>query len=322
MKGLKRSVTKMKHSKLPIILFISILALTMLLFNLNEVNAYSYELKKVKTVSIDTTGDKAKEKVEILADEENRGYIAKVIHDSNKVYELKPAKEFTFLAPYTSFWKLNIIIADINGDNVPEIITWGSMTHENPIHIFRWNGTEYEIIFSGFYTGISFKDITGDNILELAISNRIYGIGYESIYFQWQDNKYKKIYYEFDGFRGFPIINQLFAIMPVTQPYLYTKDVLDNIFTDEWTSNKNNLKLLEEFNKDLLNIQIVEYVDAKIEYKNKVPIKETWKFKVKTYRIIDTTVVVKEVTMIVNMKITNSIDGKDIWRIDKIEFIE
>lgn len=195
------------------------------------------------------------------------------------------------------------------------------MTHENPIHIFRWNGTEYEIIFSGFYTGISFRDTTGDNILELVISNRVYGIGYERIYLRWQGNKYKKIYYEFDGFRGFPIINQLFAILPVTQPYLYTKDVLGNVFTDEWISNKNNLKLLEEFNKDLLNIQIAEYVDNKTEYKNKIPI-ETWKFKVKTYRIIDTKVVAKEVTMLAYMKITNSIDDKDIWRIDSIEFVE
>ncbi len=253
----------MKHSKLTIILFTSLLALAMLLLNLYEVNAYSYKLKKIRTISVDTTGDKAKEKVEILADEENKGYIAKVIHGADKVYELKPAKEFKFLAPYTPFWKLNIIIADINSDSVPEII-----------------------------------------------------------YLQWQDNKYKKIYYEFDGFRGFPIINQLFAIMPVTQPYLYTKDVLDNIFSDEWISNINNLELLEEFNKDLLSIQITDYVNARIEYKNKVPIKETWKFKVKTYRIIDTTVVVKESTMIADMKITNSIDGKDIWRIDNIAFVE
>lgn len=311
----------MKSSKLRIIIFIFLLALTVFSTNLNKVNAYSDELKNIKTLSIDTTGDKEKEKIEILADEENKGYIAKVIHGANKVYELKPAREFKFLAPYTTFWKLNIIVVDINTDSIPEIITWGSMTHENPIHIFKWNGTEYEIVFSGFYTGFSFKDITGDNILEFVISNRIYGIGYESIYLQWQDNKYKKIYYEFDGFRGFPVINQLFAILPVTQPYLYTKDTLDNIFTDEWISNKNNLKLLEEFNKGLLNIQIVEYVDNKTEYKNKIPI-ESWKFKVKTYRIIDTTVAVKESTMIVDMKITNSIDGKDIWRIDNIAFVE
>lgn len=311
----------MKYSKLSIMFFISLLALTMLLLNLYEVNAYSFEFKKIKTIKIDTTGDKTKEKVEIIADEENNGYIAKVIHGANKVYELKPAKEFKFLAPYTPFWKLNIIIADINNDNVPEIITWGSMTHENPIHIFRWNGTEYEILFSGFYTGFNFKDITGDSILELIISNRIYGIGYESIYLQWQDKKYKKIYYEFDGFRGFPIIDQLYAIMPITQPYLYTKDVLDNFFTDEWINNEDNLKSLEEFSKNLLSIQLTDYVDARIEYKNQFPINETWKFKVKTYRIVDTMVVIKEETMIVDMKITSSIDDKDIWRIDSIEFV-
>ncbi len=311
----------MKHTKLFRMIFMSLFSLAVLIISINEVNSCGNELKIIKTLSIDTTGDKQKEKIDIIADEENEGYIVKVIHGDTKVYELKPAKEFEFLAPYTTFWKLNIIVADINADAVPEIITWGSTTHENPIHIFRWNGTEYEIIFSGFYTGFSFRDITGDNILELVISNRVYGIGYESIYLQWQDNKYKKIYYEFDGFRGFPIINQLFAILPVTQPYLYTKDVLDNVFTDEWISNKNNLKLLEEFNKDLLNIQIVEYVDNRTEYKNKIPI-ETWKFKVKTYRIIDTTVVVKEVIMLAYMKITNSIDDKDIWRIDNIEFVE
>ncbi|HYF82498.1 MAG TPA: hypothetical protein VEB00_05675 [Clostridia bacterium] len=312
----------MKHFKLPFMIFVPLLALTMFSISLNKVNAYSYDLKNIKTLSIDTTGDNVEEHIKILADEENKGYIVKIVHGDNKVYELKPDKEFEFLAPYTTFWKLNIIVADINADSVPEIITWGSMTHENPIHIFRWNGTDYGIIFSGFYQGFEFEDITGDDILEFVIENRLYGTGYESIYYQWQDNKYSKIFYEFDGFRGFPIINQLFAILPVTQPYLYTKDVLDNIFTDEWISNKNNLKLLEEFNKDLLNIQIVEYVDAKIEYKNKVPIKETWKFRVNTYRIVDTTVSVKVVAMIVDMKIISSIDGKDIWRIDNIKFVE
>ncbi|MGE5630918.1 MAG: hypothetical protein ACM3TR_07465 [Caulobacteraceae bacterium] len=45
-------------------------------------------------------------------------------------------------------------------------------------------------------------------------------------------------------------------------------------------------------------------------------------FNVKTYRTIDTTISVNEVTMIVGMKIINSIDEEDIWRIENINFVE
>ena len=313
----------MKHLKYKLIKVFSILFIIALFTaTFGVISANTNDIKKVKTLDVDTTGDEVKEKVQILANEEKKGYIVKIVHQKKDVYELKPDKNFEFLAPYTPFWKLNIIIVDINQDTVPEIITWGSMTHENPIHIFRWNGTEYEIVFSGLYTGFRFEDITGDNILELIILNRIYGTGYENIYYQWQNNKYSKIFYEFNGFRGFPVIEQFLAILPVNQPYVYNKEVLGNIFTDEWINNYNNLELLKAFNVDLLNLQIIEFLDSKIEYKTYIPIKETWKFKIKVFRIVDTSISVKVLTMTVDMKNIEDTNEVGKWRIDNIEFTE
>lgn len=314
---------RIKNHRLINAFLIIILVLNMFSISMSKADACSNEYKGIKTIDIDTTGDKVKEKTEILTDEKNNGYIVKVFH-GNKAYTLKPARDFGFLAPYTPFWSLNTIVADINSDSIPEIVTWGDSAHENPIHIFRWDGACYKIIFSGFYQGFSFKDITGDSVLEFVIENRLYGTGHELIYYQWQKNKYKKIYYEIVANRGFAVLEGLLEILHVEQFYMYNREILSAHFTDEWLDDKNNLEFLRRFKKGLFRIQIVEYIDNKIEWKDGTPIKETWKFKVKTYRKVGTAVLPKELTMTVDMDFIDNtnFDGWDKWRIDNIRFVE
>jgi len=102
----------MKYSKSFIVFFFVLFAVEILLSNIkyNDYYAYSNEYKTIKNeyktiriIDIDTTGDKVKEKVKILADEKNKGYIVKIYHNNNnnKVYTLEPDKNFKFIAPYT-----------------------------------------------------------------------------------------------------------------------------------------------------------------------------------------------------------------------------
>lgn len=52
---------------------------------------------------------------------------------------------FIIIATYTPFWKLNMIVSDVNNDNIPEIITWGRMTHESYIYFYQCNGLKYTL---------------------------------------------------------------------------------------------------------------------------------------------------------------------------------
>lgn len=310
-----------KHHKLFFLLILTFLTLSISI-NPYMVDADPDEYKLIRTIDIDTTGDKVSERIEILADEENQGYLVRILQ-KNKAYTLKPEKKFKYLAPYATFYNLNTIVADINSDQIPEIVTWGDSTHETPIHIFRWDGIDYKAVFSGFYQGFRFEDITGDKILEFVIENRLYGTGYESIYYQWRKDKYSKIFYELDAYRGFCVIKEFLESLPVEKQYVYSEEFLDNYFTGEWINNKNNLEELKKIKKDLLSIQITGLIDNKYIWKDGVSGKEAWEFDVVTYRLAGTGIVTEELTMIVDMKFIGNTDsnGCDKWRIEAIRFI-
>ncbi|MFT9497540.1 hypothetical protein [Anaerosolibacter sp.] len=317
----------MNYIKSLLVLAIILFVPTVFASNNNQNNsiANSDEYKIIKSMKVDTTGDKGIENVLILADEENKGYIVKILHLNKNAYTLEPDKNFSCIAPYTPFWDLNMIIADINSDTMPEIVTWGDTTHENEIHIFRWNGTMYEIIYSGFYEGLEFEDINGDNIPELVIRNRIYGIGYEYMYYQWQNDKYNQIFYEFDSARGYDKIVSLLELidrLPPEEPIFYDINILNNYFTEEWIKNEENLKALEKFNDDLLSIQIVDYVeDWEPSNGEESPKREIWPLIVKVLRLKNTKIESKELMMEVTMKYMDyPIESK--WKIDDIKCIE
>lgn len=286
-------------------------------FHKVNANVSSNTLKLIGTIEKDTTGDGVKDKVKILADEKNQGYIVEITQHNGKTYTLKSGnKNYNYLAPYASFMKLNIIMADVNGDNMPEIVTWGSLTHKNDIHIFQWDGFEYKIIFYGFYSGYYFKDITGDKVPELVIENRIYGTGYESIYFQWQKNKYKKIYYELDAGRGFDNIKGLISFInnPGINDYVYEHpETLNDMFTEEWINNKSNINYLKQIKSKVLSIQLLEYLDEKIKWSeghNAFAVEDNWRLKVLVFEINGSKVYPKEMIMEVQTKLTNVNKGE------------
>ena len=283
----------------------------------------SYKL--IEVIEKDTTGDNINDKIKILADEKNQGYVVEIVQHNGNTYRLKPnTKNYGFIAPYTPFWKLNMIVADVNNDNIPEIITWGSMTHENDIYFYQWNGSEYKIIFSGFYTGFRFEDITGDKIPEVVIDNSLYGSGYEQIYYQWQENQYKKIYYDLDAGMGFDKIKNLFGMLNIQSPKeLSTTEIkhLEDIFTKEWIADKRNIEFLNQFKLNILSIQIIEYIDNKVEYNSKITANDAvevkWRFKVLILKTKGTTIFPEEKIIEVKTKLVN-IEEKD-YIIDEIK---
>jgi hypothetical protein len=296
-------------------LIIALVQATMLTsFEKVYANVSSNTFKLIETIEKDTTGYGVNDKIKILADEKNQGYIVDITQRNGKTYTLKSStKNYNYLAPYATFMKLNIIIADVNSDNIPEIVTWGSLTHENDIHIFQWDGFKYKIIFYGFYSGFYFKDITGDKVPELVIDNRIYGSGDESIYFQWQKDKYKKIYYDLYAGRGFDKIKDLFGLMSNlgTNDYVFEHpESLNDIFTEEWINNKSNINYLKEIKSKVLFTQLLDYVDEKIKWSagaNAFVIEDDWKIKVLIFKIGGVNVYPEERIMEIQTKLT---DGK------------
>ncbi|WP_291636138.1 hypothetical protein, partial [Clostridium sp.] len=210
-----------------------------------------------------------------------------------------------------------------NNDNIPEIITWGSMTHENDIYFYQWNGSEYKIIFSGFYSGFIFKDITGDKIPEIVIDNSLYGSGNEQIYYQWQKNQYKRIYYDLDAGMGYDKIKTLLSMLNSVPPEEFSSTeikYLDDIFTKEWIADKRNIEFLNQLKSNILSSQIIEYIDDNLKYDTKVtdnPIEITWRIKVLIFKINGTTVFPEEKIFEVKTKLVN-IEEKD-YKIDDIK---
>lgn len=279
----------------------------------------SYKL--IEVIEKDTTGDKINDKIKILADEKNQGYVVEIVQHNGKVYRLKSnVKNYGFIAPYTSFWKLNMIVADVNNDNIPEIITWGSMTHENDIYFYQWNGSEYKIIFSGFYSGFIFKDITGDKIPEIVIDNRLYGLGDEQIYYQWQTNQYRRIYYDLDAGMGFDKIEILLSMLNSVPPQDLNLTDLDDIFTKEWIDNKRNIGFLNQLKSNILSTQLIEYIDDSFKYDTKItdnPIEITWRIKVLIFKIDGIKVIPQEKIIEVKTKLVN-IEQKN-YKIDYVK---
>lgn len=294
----------------------------------HSLNAYAQNndgnYKLIRTFEKDTTGNKTNDTVKVLADVENNGYLIEVKQHNGKTYRLKPASEFRFLAPYTTFWNLNIQILDINNDTIPEIITWGDMTHENAIHIFRWNGFDYKIIYSGFNTGFDFKDITGDRVLELIIDDRIYGTGDEFTYYQWQKSQYKKIHYEISANRGFEKIQGVidFCRDLHANEFSYTSNnfesSLSSYFTQEWLDDEGNKAYIKEFCRELFSIQITKYINDKLEFDHSTgeAIENTWKIKVLAFKINNTQITPKEMIL---TAVTKRVE-KNEFKIDLINF--
>lgn len=264
--------------------------------------------KLIRIVEADTTGNGIKDKIEILADEKNEGYIVDIVQHNGKKYRLRSNnKYYNYIATYAPFLKLNILFADVNSDKIPEIITWGSLSHENNIYIYQWNGKDYKIIFNGFYWGFSFKDITGDKIPELVINNRITGTGFERIYFQWQKNKYRKIYYEMDAGRGFDNIKDVLTILnsSETSDNSFHPEFLKETFTMEWINNMDNIQYIKHLKSQILSIQLLEYLDEKLEWNPKIsdiPLSDKWRIKVLIFKLNGTKIVPQEKILEVTTK--------------------
>ena len=86
-------------------------------------------------------------------------------------------------------------------------------------------------------------------------------------------NQYKRIYYDLDAGMGFDKIKILLSMLNNQPPEdLSSTEIkyLDDIFTKEWIADKRNIEFLNQLKSNKLSVQLIEYIDDKVEiqYKN------------------------------------------------------
>lgn len=75
---------------------------------------------------------------------------------------------------------------------------------------------------------------------------------------------------------------------------------MKNYFTSEWVGSKNNVKYPEQWNKDLLSVQIQDFSGIDDKYDPQYPgrvIEEKWRFKVEVFRVKDSRMYVENLIM-------------------------
>lgn len=269
------------------------------------------EYKLIKTIEKDTTGKGYIDKIKILTDNYDIAYYVEIVQHNGKAYRLKTARN-NILAPYGGFMPLTPLVADINNDSIPEIITFGNTNHENDLFMFEWNGHEYKLIYYGSHTAYWFKEITGDTTPELLVEDRIYGSGYEYSYLQWQKNNYKKVYYELEAGLGFDKIKNLIGILsgPNTANNIFNHpDFLHNTFTEEWIANRQNIDYAKQLKSKNISLQLWKYISEKYQRDNgrsDYPSDKMWEIQVLMYELHGTKVVRLERLLEVKTKLINA----------------
>lgn len=96
---------------------------------------------------------------------------------------------------------------------------------------------------------------------------------------------------------------------------------LDDIFTKEWTYNKRNIEFLNQLKSNILSVQILEYIDNKVEYNSKITTNDAvgvkWRIKVLIFKTNGIKIFPEEKIIEVKTKLVN-IEKKD-YKIDDIK---
>lgn len=283
----------------------------------------SSTVKNYMTLNVDADGNGKKDIINIEIDENKREYKIEITNDSNKKFILAADSKTGTLGPCLSWWPLQITVADINMDRIPEIITQvAKSTNKFPLYIFRWNGKEYAKILSGDWEGISIADISGDGVPEVISEERIAESGEVYTVYSWIVNSYNKIDCRVNTIaRGYDKIQTVTKIIgtPFAEKLLNPKD-LEQYFTMEWLDNAKNIDYLKNFSKDIVGLQLQDYLGEDIKLDNNKNEKiSIWKLRYLAFRRFGTVVRAENYVAEIETEKVNS--SEIIYKINSIKFV-
>lgn len=244
-------------------------------------------IKNYKSISVDADGNGKNDIVDISIDSQNKEYKIEITNDSGKKYILSLDSKSLSVGPYVPWWPLKISIADINMDKIPEIIVQTYKSASTPsLNIFRWNGSEYRSVLSGDYDGIIIADIDNDNIPEVIAEENIAGYGKVHTCYGWSLRAYRKVNTYLDtSFGGYDKIHEVIKF--VSAPFddkIPAGDILKKYFTDGWMKESKNAEYLRNFSKDIIGMQLQDYLGEEIQEDNNRIKCYRWKLRYIAFR--------------------------------------
>lgn len=248
----------------------------------------SSTIRTYKSLNLDTDGNGRKDTINIEINEERKEYRIEIINDNNKKFILMSEPKVQTIGPYLPWWPLQITVADINMDKIPEIITQVSKSnYTHPLYIFRWNGKEYVKILSGTFEGISIADITGDGVPEVISEEKLQGTGELYTVHSWFVNSYNRIDYKIDtSVRGYDKIQAIIKLIdtPFEEKFNASEN-LGQYFTEDWLNNIKNIEYLNSFCKEIVGIQLQDYIGEDLKWDGKeYPLLSRWKLRYIVFR--------------------------------------
>ncbi|MDI6618301.1 MAG: hypothetical protein QME45_06430 [Clostridiales bacterium] len=300
-----------------ILLFYSIIRLPEL--KESSITALSSTVKSYRTLYADTDGNGKKDTIDISIDEGKKEYLLEITNDNHKKFSLPYGSKYKTVGPYLTWWPLLITIADINTDNIPEIITQASKSANSlPLYIFRWNGKTYETVFAGTYNGIYISDIGDDMIPEITAEDG--SVGKKLLTFSWLGNSYKKADITLKtGLKGYDKIENVIKYMsnPFGQKNSYG-DIINSSFTKEWIQNSKNMDYIKTFSSNIVSMQLQDYIGQSLMTDKKDKVSELWKIRYMIFRRYDSQLKVENCIAEIETKIEDSKTGD--FKINSIKF--
>ncbi|KPU46053.1 hypothetical protein OXPF_05340 [Oxobacter pfennigii] len=275
-----------------------------------------------RSISIDTNGNGKKDIINIYIDNKKKEYSIEILNDDGTRHNISKSPEAKTFGHYISWWPLKVTVADINIDNMPEIIFQLSEANDSNLsYIFRWDGRRYSNVLSGSFMGIYLLDVNKDSIPEVVTEEK--ASGREDAYsaYTWSAENYSKVNTDLDIIpRGYDKVKVLIDMLNTSyDDKTYDLEVLRTCFTDDWLNNSKNILYLKSFAKDILSIQLQDYIgeDKVPDVKNN-PKAVRWELRLIVFRKSGAEIKVEN--YIAEIETQVSISSGNTHKIDTIKF--
>jgi hypothetical protein len=268
--------------------------------NITAASAIISTVEKYRTLHIDTDGNGKKDTIAITLDSTGREYLIDIINDDGQKFSLSPKSGSRAVGQYIAWWPLQITVADINLDSMPEIITQVSGDgHEFDSCIFRWKDDGYMPVLTGSWQGISLYDIDKDMVPEIVAEEDNDGNRDTYTVYAWTREGYSRTGLKpLEDAAGYSKIKSLMRL--INSPMgdkLPGPEVLSAYFTDEWLEDSRNMESLSDFTKDITGVQLQDYIGEELESGKKKGSKPVlWRLRYIIYRKTDTGITTQNCT--------------------------